>query len=273
MSVFIYLESNLPNYCAFELSIVDESGTEKNTKNLDRVFGKTSFAWGWRTFISQKDLFEKENGLIKENTLTLSGKFKFINESKFVLEKAKAKDNERLEQFFKGRNFTDLEIKIQGRSIKTHKVLLAASSPVLAIRLFDLAKNQTAEVANACGANKKKKNKNKKRTGSKKRGSFEYVKQTKNLPMSNVLEIDDLEFEIAEEMINFVYNGKVKDMEKYAKDLLKTGKRFLMDKLKTYCEKYLFENLSAENAIETLKLSAKCHAEELTDECFDFILK
>jgi speckle-type POZ protein len=273
MSVFVYLESNLPNYCAYELSIVDKSGAEKQTRSLNKIFGKTSFAWGWSKFISRSDLFEKEKELIKDNTLTISGKFEFINESKFELEKAKAIDSERLEQFFKGRNFTDLEIKIQGRSIKTHKVLLAASSRVLAIRLFDLAQKQSAGVANACGAKKKKKNKNKKGAGSKKSESFECVKQTRNLPMANVLEIDDLEFGVAVEMINFIHDGKVSDMRIFAKPLLEAAEKFKINRLKIFCEKYLFENLNPDNVIETLKFSGKCRAVELKNECFDFIQK
>jgi speckle-type POZ protein len=208
---------------------VDKSGIEKYTRSSDRVFQETGSGWGWRTFISRKNLFENENGLIKDNTLTLTGKFKFFNESKFVLEKAKSKDNERLNGIYQARSFTDLEIIVQGRTLKAHKALVAGSSFIFNFRLLSLEEN--------------------------------------------VLELKDLEFEVAEEMIKFIYDGKVGEMEKYAKPLLEAADKFKMDRLKVYCEKFLYENLSIENAIETLKFSAKCNAEELKDESVDFIRK
>ncbi len=247
MSVYFFLENRLPSYAAFELSIVDESGKLKFTKSTDHIFEETNHGWGSPQFISRKILFGMENGLIKDNTLTLTGKFEFINESKFVLESAKSIENKRLEQFYQQRIYTDFELNINGRSIRAHKVLLAATCPALAVRLFDIAENQTAVITE---------------DGSK------------NSPMSaNILKLDDFEFDVAEEMINFVYDGKIRCMEKYAKPLLEAAEKFKMEKLKVYCEKYFYEKLCLENVIETLKLSAKCHAEELKKECIVFLLK
>ncbi len=122
--------------------------------------------------------------------------------------------------------FTDLEVKVQEKSIKVHKILLIASSSIFAEKLRE---NQY------------------------------------------VLELDDMEFQVAEELINFIYDGEVKDMEKYAKPLLETADKFGIKTLKVYCENFLCNNLCVLNAIGTLKLSAKCHAEELKEACVDFI--
>ncbi len=256
VGVFFHLLNNRPNYASYKISIVDGLGTERYTRSTDQVFEKIKPGWGWPRFISRNDLFANKKRLIKDNTLTLNGTFEFINESKFVLEKGKSIENCRRDHLFNKRFFTDLEIKVQGRSIRTHKLLLASSSPVLGERLFNLAETQNAvhEVSDETRQNKK-------RAGSD---------LDKN---ANILEIDDLEFEVAEEMIDFIYDGEVEDMEKYAKPLLEAAEEFKMAHLKIYCEKYLFEKLCIENAIETLKLSAKCHAEELKKECIDFIRK
>jgi hypothetical protein len=193
-------------------------------------FDETTPRWGWPRFISRNDLFDKKYELIKENVLTLTGKFKFINQSKYQQEATKSFESGRLKSVFQGRFFTDLEIKVQGKSIKAHKALVAGSSPVLTGRLFDLAENQ------------------------------------------HVLELEDLEFEVAEEMVNFIYDGKVRCIKRFAKSLLEAANKFELAQLKVYCEKYLSVNLCVENAIKTLKLSAKCHAEELKETCKNFIV-
>ncbi len=168
--------------------------------------------------------------MLKDNTLTLAGEIKIINKSKFLVENAESKEIDQLHQMYQERSFTDLEIKIKDRSLKVHKVLLAASSSVLRQKLLEL-------------------------------------------PEGSALELNDLDAEVAEEMINFVYDGKVKDMEKHSKDLLMASQHYNMERLKKYCENYFFENLSIENTVETLKLSIKSDADELKEECLVFMEK
>ncbi len=225
MSVFFYLENNRPNYTAYSLSILDESGIERHTKKLDHDFADNN-SWGWTKFISRNDLFKRENGLIKNKTLIFSGKFKFINESKYLLAKAKSKESEVRDYLFNQRYFTDYEIQIQGKSIKVHKVVLAASSPMFASWIENRQYG---------------------------------------------LKFDNLKFEIVQEMINFIYDGKVKEMGKYAPSLLKIADEFKIERLKVFCEKFLDGKLCTLNAIEILKLSARCNAEVLKNECIDFI--
>jgi speckle-type POZ protein len=144
------------------------------------------------------------------------------------MDQLKSKEARRLNILYEARVFTDITIKAQNRSIKAHKALLAACSPVLATQLL----------------------------------------QDKNM---KVLKLS-VDFELLEEMINFIYDGQVEDQEKIAK-LLAVADQFKMDRLKKYCEKNLFENLSVENAIDSLKLSDKHNAKQLKEECLEFIKK
>jgi speckle-type POZ protein len=229
VSVYFYLLKDHPSYASYEISIVDESGNLKDTFSKGRLFAKTGYGWGRSKFISREKLFNLENGLIKNNTLTLTGKVEVPSKnSKFWLTNLKISESDELNNIFTKRLFTDLEVKVQEKSINVHKILLIASSSVLAEKLRD---NQ------------------------------------------NVLELDDMEFEVAEELINFIYDGKVKDMEKYAKSLLEAADMFGIKPLKIYCENYLLENLTVDNAIETLKCSAKCNTGMLKIECADFIVQ
>jgi hypothetical protein len=118
-----------------------------------------------------------KNGLLKDNTLTLVGEIKIVNKSKFLVEVAEFEEVDQLKKMYQERSFTDLEIKVKDRSLKVHKLLLAANSSVLRQRLLEL-------------------------------------------PEGSALELNDLDAEVAEEMINFIYDGKVKDMEKHSKELL-----------------------------------------------------
>jgi hypothetical protein len=219
--------NNLPCYAFFKFSIIDELGNEKYTYSSSDHFDEDDDEWEI-DLIPRAELFDKKNGLLKDNTLTLAGEFKILNKSKFVVEDAESEEVDQLHYIYRERFFTDLEIKVKDRSLKVHKVLLAASSSVLCQRLLKL-----------------------------KEGS--------------ALELGDLDAEVAEEMINFIYDGKVKEMEKHSKELLVASEQYDMKRLKKFCEKYFFENLSIENAIETLKLSIKNKAEELKKECLDFI--
>jgi hypothetical protein len=169
--------------------------------------------------------------LLKDNTLTLAGEIKIVNKSKFVIEDKEFKEADQLHQIFHKRSFTDLEIKIKRRSLKVHKVLLAASSSVLRERLLKLRQDK------------------------------------------NVLELNGLDAEVAEEMINFIYDGKVQNMEKHSKELLMVSERYGIERLKKFCEKHFFDNLSIENVFETLRLSIKSNGDELKKECLEFIEK
>ncbi len=160
----------------YKISVVDGSGNERSTKSSSDLFDAENDNWGFN-LISRAELFDKKNGLLKDNTLTLAGEFKILNKSKFVVEDAESTEADQLKKIYQERSFTDLEIKVKDRSLKVHKVLLAASSSILRKRLMKLKDK-------------------------------------------NVLELTGLDAEVAEEMINFIYDGKVKEMEKHSKELL-----------------------------------------------------
>jgi hypothetical protein len=206
-------------------------GNEKYTKKSSYCLDADKFIDGHELqLISRTELFDEKNGLLKDNTLTLAGEFKILNKSKFLVEVAEFEEVDQLKKMYQERSFTDLKIKVKDRSLKVHKVLLAASSSILRERLLEL-----------------------------KEGS--------------ALELSDLDAEVAEEIINFIYDGKIKDMEKYSKELLMASEKYDMKHLKKYCENHFFEDLSVENVFETLKLSHHYKASELKKECVSLIDK
>jgi hypothetical protein len=226
VAIFFFVLDHHPQYAFYKVSIIDGSENEKYTIGSSELF-KDRIGWGFN-LISRAELFDEKNGLLKDNTLTLAGEFKILNKSKFVTDVEKSTETNQLKKIYQDRSFTDLEIKIKDRSLKVHKVLLAASSSVLRQRLLELEEG-------------------------------------------SALELNDLDAEVAEEMINFIYDGRVKEMKKYSKELLIASEQYNMKQLKKFCEKHFFENLSVENVFETLKLSINHNASELKEECLEFM--
>ncbi len=92
---------------------------------------------------------------------------------------------------------------------------------------------------------------------------------------SNVLDLEDagVEFEAAEQVINFLYDEKVEEMEKYEKPLLTAAVKLEMSHLESVCVHHFSEKLCLENALEILKLSAELDSGILKNECIGFIQK
>jgi hypothetical protein len=127
----------------------------------------------------------------------------------------------------------DLTFKFEDKSIKKHRVLLASRSRLLKDRLEKFPKS------------------------------------------SNVLELQDvgLDFEVAEQVISFLYDENVEDMKKYAKPLLLAAIKHEMRHLELCCLEYFFGKLCLANALETLKLSDELKIDKLKFDCIKFIKK
>ena len=87
-----------------------------------------------------------------------------------------------------------------------------------------------------------------------------------------IVDIVDMEADVIETMLQFMYTGNV-DLEKVnVAGLLKATDKYAIDSLKEECVNYLSANLSVENALECLILS---HTHSITyshERTFDFML-
>jgi hypothetical protein len=102
-----------------------------------------------------------------------------------------------------------------------------------------------------------------------------FKKHFETLPTQSYFDYRDsgIEYEVAEKMIDFVYEEKIEDMEKYAKLLLETADKLGISHLKAYCKEYFHKTLNIKNAAETLKFSIDYHSVELNVLCHEFIQK
>jgi speckle-type POZ protein len=212
----------------WKVAIIDQSGKKRFSVEIAFNSDFTASDQNWETIlVSRADLFKAKHQVLKDNTLTLSVKLVL------TFNHNRRADKDALSEIYKQRKFTDLTLQFGDKSIKVHRALLAACSPLLNSRFNELPEN------------------------------------------SNVLDLEDVgvEFEVAEHMVNFVYDEKVEEMEKYAKPLLAAAVKLGMPSLKAYCLENLYKNLVVENVIETLILSARLSADRLKKECIGFIQK
>ena len=81
---------------------------------------------------------------------------------------------------------------------------------------------------------------------------------------NNRVELKDLEADTAEDILTFIYTGKVKKMdEENVEDIFRAADQFLLKGLKRLCELFLMSRVTLDNAIEMLALGHMYSADEL----------
>lgn len=83
--------------------------------------------------------------------------------------------------------------------------------------------------------------------------------------------IKDIDENVMEEMIRFVYTGKANFDGDLAVKLLRVAEKYGIEKLKEKCIEFLNWDLSVDDAIETLVLANQFEAEYLLKNCIQFI--
>ena len=91
--------------------------------------------------------------------------------------------------------------------------------------------------------------------------------------VSNEIKIKDMDSEIFQELLSYMYAGKVKDLEEQAQEILIAANRYEIDGLKFICERMLYTKLTLENVINFMTFADKYNAIFLKDYCFAFIIK
>jgi hypothetical protein len=158
----------------YKAFVIDKFGNEWLSIDLGGPFrSKSKIGYCWQKFLHRTKIFDKDSVLLTEdNTLTIS--------FKVFIRKNALKDLEPIYPDLCERKFTDILIKVQNKTIKAHKFILAGASA-------------------------------------------EFHQKFLNAETLDVLVIDNLDFEVVEKMISFIYDNEVDDMEKYGILLLEAA--------------------------------------------------
>lgn len=238
----------------FKFSILNAKREEVKIMESQRAYrfiaGKD---WGFKKFVKRDLLLDENSGLLPDDKLTIYCEVNVVTENKeysgqvspFQSRVPSCRLADDLEDIFKNQEFSDVTIYASGREFKAHKAILAARSPMF-------------------------------------RGMFSHdMKETKY----NRVEVEDVEPDVLEEMLRFVYTGKtclegrlqLKDPKEQEREqnlaigLLQAANKYQLDRLKLICEEALYKTLSADSVAEILSLADLYSANQLKNQAIEYI--
>uniref|UniRef100_A0A6G1SNG6 Protein roadkill n=1 Tax=Aceria tosichella TaxID=561515 RepID=A0A6G1SNG6_9ACAR len=241
----------------FKFSILNAKREEVKIMESQRAYrfvaGKD---WGFKKFVKRDLLLDESSGLLPDDKLTIYCEVNVVTEAKeysgqvspFQSRVPTCRLPDDLEDIFRSQEFSDVTIYANGREFKAHKAILAARSPMF-------------------------------------RGMFSHeMRETK----FNRVEVTDVDSDVLEEMLRFIYTGKStleqrlqskehkdqKEQEKeqhLAVELLQAANKYQLDRLKLICEEALYKTLSAESVAEILSLADLYNAAQLKNQAIEYI--
>ena len=140
--------------------------------------------------------------------------------------------NKYLENLFLQDEFSDIKLITScGKELKAHKLLLASKSEIFA-------------------------------------AMFTHdVRENK----SNSVDIIDVDYDILREMLRFIYQGQVENMETVASALFIAADKYNIQDLKDECENYMADNITLENVFEVFELADTYNAKQLKIRAMNFM--
>jgi len=224
----------------FKFSILNAKREETKAMESQRAYrfvqGKD---WGFKKFIRRDFLLDEQNGLLPDDKLTLFCEVSVVADSVNISGQANAVQfkvpdcrlSDDLGQLYESSQFADVTLACEGREFHCVKSLLVARSQVFA-------------------------------------AMFEHdMEEAKH----GRVEVKDVDSEVMDQMLRFIYTGKAPDLERMAAELLAAADKYALDRLKVMCEEALCNSLSVENVSEVLILADLHSAEQLKAQAIEFI--
>ena len=98
---------------------------------------------------------------------------------------------------------------------------------------------------------------------------FSHVEMSENVT-GNVV-IVDINAKIVEEMLHYLYTGRAKNLDKYARQLFLAADKYGLDELRAQCVEQLLFDLNCENVVEVLKMTIVYEVPRLKDGAMAFL--
>ncbi|XP_033221404.1 leucine-zipper-like transcriptional regulator 1 homolog [Belonocnema kinseyi] len=137
------------------------------------------------------------------------------------------------EPFFNSETLSDIEIHVGEKKYRSHKLILAARSPVFRGMLMSNMKEA----------------------------------------LSNFVEIKDMSADVFEELLRHMYTGKVENLQNLGLEILKAADKYDLDHLKNVCEEFINKRLTHENVVNIVKIADTHNANFLKEQCIYFTVK
>lgn len=233
VSLFLYKDGccEVPIDADIIFNIIDKDGNKTRAKRCEYIFDKNlqSDNRGFAKFVSHSELRHPHLNLLPNDTLTLlceisitgdnivhSGSSKPIHNSYKVQPlETVNRLSQDISNIYETEKFSDCSIVCEGKEFKCHKNILSTRSTV-----FDAMFSA---------------------------GMLE--------SQSSIVNIQDLDADIVEDMVKYIYSGRVSGLPAKADRLLSAAEKYDLRDLKTMCETALCDNINTENVLDLLVLA------------------
>jgi speckle-type POZ protein len=88
---------------------------------------------------------------------------------------------------------------------------------------------------------------------------------------SNQYIIDDIESDVFEELLTFIYTGNSPKTQTMVEKILAAAEKYEILEIKDFCANIIFKDIKNENAIQSLTIADKYKATKLFDKIIEFI--
>jgi len=232
-----------------KFSVVDSLGNKTNTKTIDKEYKVLNHAFGYSKFIKHQWLLSPERMLLPDDKLTLlctitiagkniisSGAQRPAGSPDHAARLVTNKLGSDLSKLLANPAdmFSDLKLVCGSRRVELlcHTNILAARSPVF----FAMFQHDTVEAQN------------------------------------KEVEMTDVEPEVVEEMLEYIYTGKTNSSGKEA-ELLAAADKYSLLELKNECEEALCNKTNIDTVLAMLVLADRHEAGKLKDVCVKFLIE
>jgi len=141
--------------------------------------------------------------------------------------------NIRMAKMLTNQTLTDVTFNVKHKEFKAHKVVLAASSPVFEAMF--------------------------------KEGTKEH--------QDNYVNIEDMDSDVFEMFLRFLYSGEVEKLDDMVSDLLAAADKYDVQPLREICIKQMAKNISADNAVDMLALAHRHSIDSIISVASEYLRK
>ncbi|XP_051030073.1 speckle-type POZ protein-like [Phodopus roborovskii] len=242
LSVYLSLLScpKSPVWAKFHFWIINSEGEQtQGMTSLRFYMFQQHQHWGFKKFVRRDFFLSREPWLLEDNELSLRCRVTVVKDTFDIPDEGTKPEfqtprctlADELGELWEKSLFTDCCLVVAGQEFQAHKAILAARSAVF-------------------------------------RAMFQHDLEERR---TNRVEIHDLEPQVFEAMMGFMYTGKAPALQGMAEAVLAAADKYGLDRLKVMCEDALGRDLCVENAAQTLILADQHTAGQLKTQALHFI--
>eukprot|EP00095_Tigriopus_kingsejongensis_P006020 snap_masked-scaffold671_size114370-processed-gene-0.10 protein:Tk06020 transcript:snap_masked-scaffold671_size114370-processed-gene-0.10-mRNA-1 annotation:"protein roadkill isoform x4" len=209
--------------------------------NTFKKFSPEQNSWGYGKAFSKQKLMEKTNELLPNGRLTIVCNLEIYYSDRHTEGKKQKVEfrtddapslGDNMEMAFNATTFSDVQLVCETRKFDCHKVILSSRSEVF-------------------------------------EAMFSHKETTENT--NNEVVITDIEPDVLEQLLRFIYSDKVDNLSIFAGSLLTASDKYNIPRLKAICEETMCDNLDVSNAAEVLGLAYLHEAKTLQSIAVEFV--